>query len=163
VARLGRFPEMLAAGIPVGLGSDGWSTRHDVARQAYLAATLFNEFRNQVPVIDVQTALEMATVHGARSVGLANEIGSLAPGWRADIVVHRRDRVMPLIDDPVPYLVHYGQSSTVDTVFVDGECILDHGEFKRFDAREMVREIDHHARERAQQIGYRRGTWPIVR
>lgn len=114
--RVGRFPEMLKAGIPVGLGSDGWSTKHDVTRQAYLAATLFNEFRNEVPAIDAETAWEMATVHGARAVGMESEVGSLAVGYRADIVIHRHDRPGPFTDDPVPYLIHYGQSDRKSVV-----------------------------------------------
>jgi cytosine/adenosine deaminase-related metal-dependent hydrolase len=159
--RIGRFPEMLKAGIPVALGSDGWSTKHDVTRQAYLAATLFNEFRNEVPAITTETAWEMATVHGARALGMANEVGSLQVGYRADIVVHRRDRPGPFTDDPVPYLIHYGQSSTVHTVYVDGEAILDEGRFTRFDATDAVNKLDGAANTWAKKIGAQRGTWPI--
>lgn len=159
--RVGRFPEMLKAGIPVALGSDGWSTKHDVTRQAYLAATLFNEFRNEVPAIDAETAWEMATVHGARALGMESEVGSLAVGYRADIVIHRRDRPGPFTDDPVPYLIHYGQSSTVHTVYVDGEAILDEGRFTRFDATEVARQLDDKALAWARKIGPQRGTWPI--
>ena len=159
--RVGRFPEMLQSGIPVALGSDGWSTKHDVTRQAYLAATLFNEFRDEVPAITAETAWEMATVHGARALGMAQEVGSLAVGYRADIVIHRRDRPGPFIEDPVPYLVHYGQSSTVHTVYVDGEAILDEGRFTRFDASAVVRQLDDAAQAWARRIGRQRGTWPI--
>lgn len=160
--RVGRFPEMLKAGITVALGSDGWSTKHDVTRQAYLAANLFNEFRNEVPAITAETALEMATVHGARALGMQDEVGSLAPGYRADIVVHRRDRPGPLSDDPVPDLIYYAQSSTVDTVFVGGEAILDEGRFTRFDAAATVRRMDKAAGARARSIGPQRGTWPVL-
>jgi cytosine/adenosine deaminase-related metal-dependent hydrolase len=159
--RVGRFPEMLKAGITVALGSDGWSTKHDVTRQAYLAANLFNEFRNEVPSITAETALEMATVHGARALGMEKEVGSLAVGYRADIVVHRKDRPGPFTDDPVPYLIYYGQSSTVHTVYVQGEAILDEGRFTRFDAIEVARQLDDKAAGWAKKIGAQRGTWPI--
>jgi cytosine/adenosine deaminase-related metal-dependent hydrolase len=159
--RLGRFPEMLKAGICVALGSDGWSSKHDVLRQAYLAANLFNEFRDEVPAITVETAFEMATVNGARALGMQDEVGSLAAGKRADIVVHRVDRPGPLIDDPVPHLIHYGQSHTVDTVFVDGEAILNEGRFTRFDAVATVKRLNAAATARARKIGAQRGTWPI--
>ena len=159
--RVGRFPEMLKAGICVALGSDGWSTKHDVTRQAYLAANLFNEFRNEVPTITAETALEMATVHGARALGMQDEVGSLAVGYRADVVIHRRDRPGPLTDDPVPHLIYYAQSSTVDTVIVDGEAILDEGRFTRFDSADTVRRLDQAAAARAKSIGPQRGTWPI--
>lgn len=163
VIRVGRFPEMLQAGICVALGSDGWSGRHDVTRQAYLAASMFGEFRNQVPTITAETALEMATVHGARALGMQNEVGSLAVGRRADIVVHSVDRPGPLTDNPVPNLVFYTQSSSVNTVFVDGEAIFDEGRFTRFDAAAALQLINQAAAARARTIGIHGGTWPIKR
>jgi cytosine/adenosine deaminase-related metal-dependent hydrolase len=161
VIRVGRFPEMLKLGICVSLGSDGWSGKHDVTRQAYLAASMFREFRDEVPVITAQTALEMATIHGARSLGMQDEVGSLAVGKRADLVVHRIDRPVPLTDDPVPNLIYYNQSHSVDTVFVGGEAIFSEGRFTRFDAVAAVKRIDKAAAARAKGIGMRAGTWPI--
>src|SRR5262249_55894638 len=111
VIRVGRFPEMLQQGICVSLGSDGWSGKHDVARQAYLAASLFRECRNEMRTITAEQALEMATIHGARSLGMEAEVGSLSAGKRADLVIHRIDRPVPMTDDPVPNLVYYNQSS----------------------------------------------------
>jgi 5-methylthioadenosine/S-adenosylhomocysteine deaminase len=159
--RVGKFPEMLRDGIPVGLGSDGWSGAHDIARQAYLAASAFREFRNEMPVITAETALEMATLHGAHALGMQDEVGSLEVGKRADIVIHRPDWPGPLLDDPVPNLVYYTQSRTVETVFVDGEAILDRGRFTRFDAGAAIRRINEAAAARQKSIGFRRGTWPI--
>lgn len=159
--RIGRFPEMLARGIPIALGSDGWSGAHDVARQAYLAASAFREVRDAVPVITAENALEMATVHGARALGLQDEVGSLEVGKRADVVVHRTNVPGPLLDDPVPNLIYYAQSKTVDTVYVDGEPIMREGRFTRFDAKDAIRRIDAGAGARASQIGFRRGPWPV--
>jgi cytosine/adenosine deaminase-related metal-dependent hydrolase len=159
--RIGRIPEMLQAGICVSLGSDGWSGKHDVTRQAYLAASMFREFRDQVPVITAETALEMATIHGARALGMQDEVGSLAVGKRADLVVHRIDRPVPLTDDPVPNLIYYNQSHSVDTVYVDGEAIFSEGKFTRFDAVAAVKRINQAAGARAKGIGVRGGRWPI--
>jgi guanine deaminase len=92
---------------------------------------------------------------------METEVGSLAVGYRADIVIHRRDRPGPFTDDPVPYLIHYGQSSTVHTVYVDGEAILDEGRFTRFDATAVARQLDDKACGWAKKIGPQRGTWPI--
>ena len=159
--RVGSFPEMLREGIPVGLGSDGWSGAHDIARQAYLAASAFRELRDEVPVITAETALEMGTLHGAHALGMQDELGSLEIGKRADIVIHRPDWPGPLLDDPVPNLVYYAQSRTVDTVIVDGEVILDGGRFTQFDAAAAVRRINEAAAARQAGIGFRRGPWPI--
>jgi 5-methylthioadenosine/S-adenosylhomocysteine deaminase len=152
---------MLQQGICVSLGSDGWSGKHDISRQAYLAASMFREFRDEVPVITAQQALEMATIHGARSLGMQDEVGSLAPGKRADLVIHRTDRPVPMTDDPVPNLVYYNQSGSVDTVFVDGEAILSEGRYTRFDADAAIKRINEAAGARAKGIGIRGGTWPI--
>lgn len=159
--RVGKFPEMLNNGIPVGLGSDGWSGTHDIIRQAYLAASLFREMRDEVPIITAETALEMATLHGARALGMHSEVGSLEIGKRADLVIHRLDWPGPWVDDPVPNLVYYSQSRTIDTVMVDGEEILSNGRFTRFDASGVLNRINQAAIERQNSIGYKRGTWPI--
>lgn len=163
--RHGRFPEMLAAGVPVALGSDGISGRRDLLRQAYLAAIGFREMRGDFPVLTGEDVLEMATVHGARVLGMADELGSIEVGKRADIVVHTLDRpeAHPRFQDPVDSLVYFRGSSTVETVFVDGEAILDRGRFTRFDADEAYCTID------AESARFERGlgastfaAWPLV-
>ena len=75
---------------------------------------------------------------------MANEIGSLEVGKRADIVIHSLDRpeAHPRFQDPVDSLVFYRQSRTVDTVIIDGEAVYDGGRFTRFDAAEAYRQID---------------------
>ena len=163
--RTGRFPEMLEAGVPVGLGSDGVSSKRDVLRQAYLAAAGFREVRNDIPVLTGEIVLEMATVHGARVLGMADEVGSIEVGKRADIVVHTLDRPEghPRFQDPVDNLVFYRQSATVDTVFVEGEAILEAGRFTRFDATEAYRQIDAEAARFEQVLGADSfATWPLV-
>ena len=163
--RVGSFPEMLAKGVPVALGSDGYSGRRDVLRQAYLAAVGFREFRGELPVLTGETVLEMATLHGARALGLEDEIGSIEVGKRADLVVHRLDRpeAYPRFRDPVDNLVYFRASSTVDTVFVDGEAILDRGVLTRFDSEEAYRRIDAAAAEFEAGVGASTyAAWPLV-
>ena len=163
--RNGSFPEMLAKGVPVGLGSDGYSGRRDVLRQAYLAAVGFREFRGELPVLTGETVLEMATLHGARALGLEQEIGSIEVGKRADLVVHRLDRpeAYPRFRDPVDNLVYFRGSSTVDTVFVEGKAILDGGRFTRFDAEDAYRRIDAAASEFEAGVGATTySVWPLV-
>lgn len=162
---MGRFPEMVRAGVTVGLGSDGVSARRDVGRQMYLAAVGFREVRNEMPVFTGETILEMATLHGAAAVGMADEIGSLEVGKRADIVIHSLERPEshPRFQDPVDSLVFYRQSRTVDTVIIDGEAVYDGGRFTRFDAAEAYRQIDAAASRFESEVGPASfATWPIV-
>src|SRR5581483_2573343 len=145
--------------------SDGFSGKRDVARQAYLAATLFREVRGEMPVITGETALEMATISGARALGLADELGSLEVGKRADVVIHSLDRpeAHPRWKDPVDSLVFFRQAATVDTVLVDGEAVLAGGRFTRVDAGEAFARIDAAAQGIEARLGAGRfARWPLV-
>jgi cytosine/adenosine deaminase-related metal-dependent hydrolase len=165
-ARLGHFPEMIAGGINVALGSDSgnYSDFFDVGRQAYLAATIHREARGQTPTISAEQALEMATIGGARSLGLADRVGSLEVGKRADIVLHsyRRPEWRPGMD-PVTSLIYSAQSTAVDTVIVDGEIILEGGQFTRLDEEAEYRHIDQAARALYQRMGFTiPHRWPVI-
>jgi cytosine/adenosine deaminase-related metal-dependent hydrolase len=92
---------------------------------------------------------------------MQDEVGSLSVGKRADVVVHRTDRPVPMTDDPVPNLVYYNQSSSVDTVIVDGEVIFAGGQYTRFDADAAIKRINEAARALEKRIHIRGGTWPI--
>lgn len=75
-----------------------------------------------------EDVLRMATIEGARAMGLAGEIGSLEPGKRADIVVFdfRRPHLVPCVD-PLGNLVHVGQGRDVEHVWVDGVQVVEQG------------------------------------
>ena len=166
VSRVGRFPEMVATGVNVTLGSDSgnYSDFFDVGRQAYLVATIHREARGQMPTISAEQALEMATINGARALGLADEIGSLEAGKRADVVIHsrRRPEWHPGLD-PVNSLIYSAQSTGVDTVIVGGEIILEGGEFTRVNEEEEYGRIDRAARALYERMGYRiPHRWPVV-
>ena len=94
VSRVGVFPEMVAAGVNVALGSDSgnYSDFYDVGRQMYLAATIHREARGVMPTITAEQAIEMATLNGARAIGAGDWLGSLEAGKQADLVIHRWDR-----------------------------------------------------------------------
>lgn len=163
--RVGRIVEMLDRGVTVGLGSDGHSGRHDVMRQVYLAACVHREARKRIPVVSAQTALEMATLHGAAALAMEEEVGSLAPGKRADLVVHATDRIdsRPRFRDPIVNMVYHALGSTVDSVMVDGEFIYDRGRFTRFDETEVLREIDARSRIIEARYGIRApDAWPLI-
>jgi 5-methylthioadenosine/S-adenosylhomocysteine deaminase len=163
--RVGRFPEMLRAAIVVALGSDGMSGKRDLARQVYLAASLFREVRDDLTAITGEMALEMATINGARALGLEGEVGSLEVGKRADLVIHALDRpeAHPLRRDPVDTLVFYTGSRTVQTVLVDGEVVFDDGRLTRLDVDEAFRRIDAGGARLEDRLGAATfSAWPLV-
>ena len=96
---------------------------------------------------------------------MEDEIGSIEVGKRADLVVHSLDRpeAYPRFRDPVDNLVYFRASSTVDTVFVDGEAILEGGRFTRFDAAEAYRMIEAAAAGFEQGVGPSTyAVWPLI-
>jgi cytosine/adenosine deaminase-related metal-dependent hydrolase len=165
VIRSGLFPEMLRAGIVVGLGSDGISGKRDLARQVYLTGSVFREVRGDLTALTGETALEMATINGARALGLDSELGSIEPGKRADLVIHALDRpeAHPVRKDPVDTLVFYTGSRTVQTVMVNGEVVFDDGRLTRLDADEALRRIDAGGVRLENRLGASTfSVWPLV-
>ncbi|KAK5194669.1 hypothetical protein LTR99_003172 [Exophiala xenobiotica] len=87
--------------------------------------------------------LEMATMGGARAVGLEKVIGSITPGKRADLLITRCDapRLVP-VHDPVGALVLYANGSDIDTVMINGEIVKSGGKLTNLDwpkTREKLR------------------------
>jgi len=79
--------------------------------------------------ITAEKVLEMGTIDGARAIGLEQEIGSIEPGKKADLVLFDTDKPHWHPCHHVPsVLVYQANSSDVSSVFVDGQMLLDHGE-----------------------------------
>ena len=164
-SHIGRFPEMIERGVNVALGSDSgtYSDYLDIGRQAYLAATIHREAKQRVPVISAHTALEMATLDGARSLGVLAETGSIEVGKRADIVIHsrRRPEWHPGLN-AVNGLIFGAQSTGVDTVLIDGEPILEDGRFTHLDEAAEYERIDRAAAALFERIGFAPDWgWPL--
>jgi 5-methylthioadenosine/S-adenosylhomocysteine deaminase len=166
IHRYGKYPEMLAAGVNVALGADSanGSNHLDMTRLMWLAAHLFKDFRMDPAAIPAETALEMATLNGARSLLLDDEIGSIEPGKRADIVLWDLDTPewRPLLN-PVSNLVHAASGRSVDTVIVDGQVLLRNGQFTRLDEAESYARIEELAPRLLQRAGLTAPSkWPIM-
>jgi 5-methylthioadenosine/S-adenosylhomocysteine deaminase len=87
-------------------------------------------------------ALEMATLGGARALGMQDEIGSLEIGKRADLIVvdFRKAHLSPVID-PIANLIYNGLASDVEQVFVDGEQLVKDGRSTRVELEEVLLEV----------------------
>lgn len=120
---IGRYPEMLERGVTVSLGTDGVSAAGNLSmmRQLYLAAGLFKDARRDPSMVGARTALRMATIDGARALGLETEIGSLEVGKQADLVLWDLDHPewVPF-QDPTQALVWSATSASVAETWVAG-------------------------------------------
>jgi 5-methylthioadenosine/S-adenosylhomocysteine deaminase len=145
ISRHGKFPEMLAAGIAVGLGGDSanGSNHFNMLRLAYLAATLYKDFRMDQTLVPPELALEMATLHGARCLGMADRIGSLEPGKLADLVVFSTEHPewRPLLH-PVQNLVLNATDRSIEAVWVDGRKLVEDGRLLTMDMPALLAEAD---------------------
>jgi len=124
----GRLPEMLEKGICVSLGTDAGNNSNllEAHRSMYLAAVLYKDARQSTKVVPAETALEMATINGARALGLEQEIGSIEVGKKADLVLFdtRRPEWRSLFN-PINTLVYNADGRSVDTVIVDGKIVVE--------------------------------------
>ena len=120
-------PEMLAAGIPVALGTDGAASNNalDMFNEMKFAALLSKVHKLDPTAVPARKVLEMATINGAKALGLEKNIGSLEVGKKADLVLVdlRRPHFTPLYD-AVSHLVYNAVGSDVDTVIVDGKMVM---------------------------------------
>jgi len=134
IAPVGRFRER---GVNVSLGIDNMFADHfDVVRTAVLVARIRAGDALTLPAPE---ALELATVAGARALGMADRIGSIEPGKRADLMVldYRRFGLTPTLD-PVQNLVYHAHARDVDMVLVDGRVLVEGGEILALDARALI-------------------------
>jgi cytosine/adenosine deaminase-related metal-dependent hydrolase len=120
-----RTRDMLAAGVPVGLGVDGSASNEASSLLAEVqAATLVARAVGGPQAMGVRRALEMATIGGARVLGREAEIGSLEPGKAADIALWRLDWLPHAgIVDPVAALV-LGSAPPLELLLVNGRAIV---------------------------------------
>jgi 5-methylthioadenosine/S-adenosylhomocysteine deaminase len=124
----GKHPELLELGVTVGLGSDHASSGIvDITQEMFLVAGGFKETRLNSTLMPPERVLEMATLNGARCALWEDEIGSLEPGKKADLVLFntRNPHWQPAYN-PIANLVYSANGSSVDTVIVDG-AVLMHG------------------------------------
>ena len=131
--------EMLAAGVKVGLGSDGAASNHSQDLfETMKAASLLQKVKHQdAGVIEPYQVLRMGTIEGAQALGLGDVCGTVEVGKRADLILVdiQKPHFQP-VNDLVSQLVHCAKATDVDTVVADGsvlmrgrECVLlDEGE-----------------------------------
>jgi len=134
------IPAMLKSGINVGIGTDGAASnnRLDLMSEMRTAALLAKGSSGDPTVLPAHTALHMATVAGAKALGIDQHTGSLVPGKRADVVAVRlSDLELTPLYDPVSHLVYAAGREHVTHVWVNGKLRVDDGALTSIDAREL--------------------------
>ena len=140
---MGRLPELISLGVNVALGSDHASSGiADIIQEMRLACFGYKETRMNPRVMPPETAIEMATVNGAKTTPWSNRIGSIEPGKDADIVLFdtARPEWQPLIN-PVANLVYAATGDSIRHVFIAGEQVVKDGRCTRIDEGELYQQI----------------------
>ena len=133
-----------AAGVPVGLATDGAASNNslDVWESMALTALVQKSAEGDPRWLTSRQALHHATLQSARAVGLGGVVGSLAPGHRADIVlVDLTGPHTQPVHDLAATLVHSARSSDVRTTIVDGRVLMRDRELLTLDVASVVREL----------------------
>ena len=135
-------PELLAAGVSVGLGVDGAASNNsqDMFEAMKTCVLLHRVNKLDASIISAYDAIKMATITSAETIGRDKEIGSLEIGKKADIIVVKTDSChMGPTHDVVANLVFSGNGRDVDTVIIDGNIIIKNRKFKNIDVDEIIK------------------------
>lgn len=166
LTQVSRFPEMLARGATIGLGCDAQtcSNNLDIVRAMYSSAILFRDARRDMAAMPAETMLEMATLHGARCALQEDDLGSLEPGKKADVVLFdaTRPEWRPL-HNPVANLVFAADGHSVDTVIIDGRIVLERGVMTTVDVEATFRELERVGQRVLSATKWRTPLkWPVI-
>lgn len=140
--------ELRKNGVNVGLGSDGIkeNNRIDIIQEMKIASLLQKVHNLDATLIPAYESLKMATIEGARALGLDEEIGSLEPGKKADVIMidlkklHLTPLISNLKSNIIPNIVHAAQASDVDSVIIDGKFIVKNRELLTDDEKNIIEE-----------------------
>ena len=143
-----RVSEMLDRGVSVSLGADGapCNNRLDMFTEMRTAALLQKVLRGS-RALPALTALRMATTGGARALGLADQIGSVEVGKRADLQLINLDRLHTTPrPDPISTIVYAAEAGDVETVIIDGQIVMRERRLLTFNEEGVITQAREHAR-----------------
>jgi 5-methylthioadenosine/S-adenosylhomocysteine deaminase len=131
---------LLASDVNVAIGTDGAASNNDLDMFSEMrtAAMLAKACSGDAAAVPAYQALQMATINGAKAMGLDQKIGTLEVGKCADITAVRLDSLNTLpLYNPVSQLVYSTQSNQVSHVWINGKLLLDNGELTSLNVRNI--------------------------
>lgn len=144
-------PRLLKAGITVGLGTDGCASNNnlDLFAEMDTAAKLHKVMTGDTTVMDAELVLRMATIEGAKALGIEKLVGSVEIGKKADIIVidTRKPHLTPMYR-PYSHLVYSAKGHDVSHVIINGQLIMENRRIVTLDLTEVMES----SREKARQV-----------
>ena len=162
----GLLPEMLEAGITAGIGTDAGNNSNliETNRAMYLIAVLYKDARRSTTAITAETALELATIRGAQTLGLGDEIGSIELGKKADLALYDTRRAeWATLFNPVNSLVYNADGRSVHTVLVDGRVVVENHTPLFVDEQALIAEVQAVGESMLTRTGLSfPSPWPVI-
>ena len=162
----GLLPEMLEAGVTVGIGTDAGNNSNliETNRAMYLIAVLYKDARRDTTAITAEKALELATIDGACALGLDDDIGSIEAGKKADVALYGTNRAeWATLFNPVNSLVYNADGRSVHTVIVDGRVVVEDHKALFVDEQALISEVQAVGESMLARTGLSfPPPWPIV-
>ena len=138
------LPEMFESGIAVGLGTDGAASNNslDMFETMKICALLHKAHRWDPTILNAQKTLDLATIDGARALGLQDEVGSIEPGKKGDIIMldTQLPNLNPLHGDDtiISDLVYSASPANVNTTIVDGQILMANKQLKTINLAQII-------------------------
>jgi 5-methylthioadenosine/S-adenosylhomocysteine deaminase len=144
------IPRLINEGICVGMGTDGCASNNDLDlfQEMDSVAKLHKAKSLDPTVMDAGTVLKMATIRGARALGLDAVIGSLETGKKADLIIvdTNKPHLTPMYN-PVSHLVYAAKGSDVTTSIINGTVVMNDGRLKTLDLNNVMDNVNKIAEE----------------
>jgi 5-methylthioadenosine/S-adenosylhomocysteine deaminase len=144
------IPRLINEGICVGMGTDGCASNNDLDLFLEMdsVAKLHKAKTLDPTVMDALTVLKMATINGARALGLDQAIGSLEIGKKADLIIidTNKPHLTPMYN-PVSHLVYAAMGSDVTTSIINGNVVMEDGRIKTMDINAVMDDVNRIAKE----------------
>lgn len=163
-----RLPDLLASNVNVGLGTDGapCNNTNDLLQEMKLAAIIHKAKSLDPTIVSAEQVLEMATINGAKALGLDGDTGSLEVGKKADFVAIDMQKVhlQPWFS-PVSAVVYSVTGRDVEMVVVDGKVVVKGGKLTTMNEEEVWMEAEKRSKEIVERAGLTqkvKGRWPIL-
>ena len=162
---IGKYPELVAAGVTVGLGTDGVSAAGNVnlMRQMFLVAGMFKDARMKPDSFTVRQALRAATIEGAKTLMWDDDIGSLEIGKRADFILFDLNHIeWTPFHDPMQALVFSASSSSVLETWVNGKPLYQHNQVAGVDEEDLKSQARELAAKAVERAGLHHADVPVT-
>jgi 5-methylthioadenosine/S-adenosylhomocysteine deaminase len=144
------IPQLLDQEICVGLGTDGCASNNnlDLFLEMDTAAKLHKVNTLDPTVLNAPTALRMATLQGAKALGIEKIVGSLEPGKKADVIVidTRKPHLTPMYN-PISHVVYAARGSDVSTSIINGRIMMENGKLLSLDLEKAMADVNQIADE----------------